>query len=128
MSRLEILEWYTIFFLINDASPKSATRARLKFQFGRASWTSETGASTVAKRERRLEAMLSRILQCSPIKTYPLRLKLFNWDAERDTFAHGIGAKEFLAKATVWQGAESPDDLRPLKRWVTAEFQRLGWW
>ena len=72
--------------------------------------------------------MLCRILQCSPIKTYPLRLKLFNWDAERDTFAHGIGAKEFLAKATVWQGAESPDDLRPLKRWVTAEFRRLGWW
>ena len=128
MSRLEILEWSTILLLINDVSPKSATRERLKFAFGRASWTSDTGASTVAKRERRLEAMLRRVLQCSPIKTYPFRLKLFNWDAERGTFAHGGGAQEFLAKATTVLGAKSPDDLRPLKRGVIDESDRLGWW
>ena len=128
MSRLDILEWSTILLLICDVSPKTSTRERLKFAFSRASWTSDIVASAVAKRERRLEAMLRRALQCSPSETYALRLKLFDWDAERGTLAHGIGAKEFLAKATVWQGAESPDDLLPLKRWVTAEFQRLGWW
>ena len=128
MYRLETLKWSTILLLVNDVSPKLATRERLKFAFSRASWTSDIAASAVAKRERRLVAMLGHALQCSPIKTYPFRLMLFEWDAERDTFAHGSGAKEFLAKGTVWQRAKSPEDLRPLKRWVIEEFHRLGWW
>ena len=125
MTRLELVKLATILLLIIDVSPKTSTRARLKFAIGRASWTSDVSASTIAKRERRLEAMLRHALQCSPIKTYPLRLKLFEWDAENDTFAHGSKAKEFLAKLTVWQGAVSPDDLRPLKRWVVDEFHKL---
>lgn len=128
MAGLKILEWSTILLLINEVSPNSATRARLKFALSRASWTSDIAASAVAKREKRLETMLSHALQSSPIKTYRFRLKLFDWDAERDTFAHGSGAEEFLARATILRGAKSPDDLRPLKRWVIAESHRLKWW
>ena len=128
MSRLKILEWSTILLLICDVSPKSATRDRLKFAFSRASWTSDIVSSAVAKRERRLETMLRHALRYSPSTSYALRRKLFEWDDERDSFAHGPRAREFLAKATVKLGATSPNDLRPLKRWVIAEFHRLDWW
>ena len=128
MYRLDILEWSTILLLIIEVSPKPATRERLKFSFSRASWTSDIAASAVAKREKRLDSMLRHALRYSPGKTYALRRKLIEWDDERDSFAHGPRAQEFLAKATVKLRATSPNDLRALKRWVIAEFQRLNWW
>jgi hypothetical protein len=72
--------------------------------------------------------MLRHALQSSPIKSYALRSKIIEWDDERDSFAHGPRAQEFLAKATLKLGATSSEDIQPLKRWVIAEFQRLNWW
>ena len=128
MSRPDILEWSTILLLISDVSPKSATRERLKFAFSRASWTGDIIASAVAKRERRLETMLRHALGNPRTESSALRLKLIAWDSDIDTFAHGRRATEFLGRAAAKLGASSPDDLRPLKRWVTAEYHSLKWW
>ena len=128
MSRLEILEWSTILLLVRDVSPKRSTPAQLKFAFNRVSWTNEVSASAFAKRERRLAAMIRRALQYFPSETYVVRLALFDWNAQQGSLAHGRMAKEFLARAAVWRGADAPEDLRPLKEWIIAELERDGCW
>ena len=128
MPRLETLEWSTILLHLREVSPKRATPARLKFAFNRMSWTNEVSASAFAKRERRLAAMIRRALQCFPRETYVVRLALFDWNAQQVSLAHGSMAKEFLARAAVWRGADTPENLRPLKEWVIAELQRDGCW
>lgn len=121
------IEFATILILIRESKSVPITRQQLKFLYNRASWTSDVSATSIAKREQRLDIMLRHALGNPPGKPNALRLKLIDWNDADDTFTQGGKSDEFLSKLAVTLGVGMSGDFWPIKRWAIAEHVRLGW-